>query len=135
MTESVEVYIEVEVKPTESPEKVKAAVENILSNAEFETREVDGKKFLLARAKGIESLVKLQTILRNDRIRDAARRAISRGATENSLIFYLNKQAAFVKHASFSDPVGESPLGPIKVIINSPDPKGVLDWLAPKTRR
>lgn len=132
---NVEVYVEVEVKPTESVEKVKRAVENIISDAEIEMREAEGKKFLSARARRIESLVRLQTILRNDRIRDAARKAIYKGATEKSLVFYLNKQAAFVKHVSFSGPEGESPLGPIKVTVCCADPKSVLDWLAPKTRR
>ena len=109
-------------------------MEHIVSDAQFEMREESGRRFMVAKAKGLESLLKLRTILRNESIRDAARRVMSKGATERSLVFYLNKQAAFVKHVSFSEPESESPLGPIKVTINCSDARAVLDWLAPKTR-
>ncbi|HID28682.1 MAG TPA: hypothetical protein EYP19_01610 [Desulfobacterales bacterium] len=43
----------------------------------------------------------------------------------------LNKQAAAVSKVSFTD--GESPLGPITVMIVSPSPEKVIDYLAPRT--
>jgi hypothetical protein len=45
----------------------------------------------------------------------------------------LNKQVAFAGHVSFSKEVAESPLGPIKVKIESENPRDLIDWLTPKT--
>jgi len=38
-----------------------------------------------------------------------------------------------VGHISFSEPVGESPLGPIRVEVRCEDPRELINWLAPKT--
>jgi predicted RNA binding protein with dsRBD fold (UPF0201 family) len=46
------------------------------------------------------------------------------------MIFYLNKQAAYAGHVSFSAPEGESPLGPIQVIVETENPEQLVDWLA-----
>ncbi len=57
----VSVHIETEINQTESEEKVKTAVTNILSNASI-TIKTEGKtKILNADAKGQESLSKLRT--------------------------------------------------------------------------
>jgi len=48
----------------------------------------------------------------------------------NRLVFYLNKQAAYAGHVSFSAPEGESPLGPIQVIIETENTDQLIDWLA-----
>jgi predicted RNA binding protein with dsRBD fold (UPF0201 family) len=50
----------------------------------------------------------------------------------NQLVFYLNKQAAYAGHVSFSAPDGESPLGPIQVIVETGNPDQLIDWLAGK---
>ncbi len=43
--------------------------------------------------------------------------------------FYLNKQAAFVEKIAICEKSDESPLGPIKVIITSPNIDGIIDWI------
>ena len=48
----------------------------------------------------------------------------------NRIVFFLNKQAAYAGHVSFSAPEGESPLGPIQVVIETENPEQVIDWLA-----
>lgn len=45
------------------------------------------------------------------------------------IVTFLNKQVAFAGHVSFCEPVGESPLGPIRVEIESEDLIGMIDWL------
>jgi predicted RNA binding protein with dsRBD fold (UPF0201 family) len=81
----------------------------------------------------MDTLTKLYNLLRRERIRDAARGVLYEGLSEKSIIFYLNKQVAYVGHVSFSKPVGESPLGPIKVEIQCDKPRELIDWLAPRT--
>jgi predicted RNA binding protein with dsRBD fold (UPF0201 family) len=50
----------------------------------------------------------------------------------NRIVFFLNKQAAYAGHVSFSAPEGESPLGPIQVILETENPEQLIDWLAGK---
>jgi len=129
----VSLHVEVEVNPTEDPEKVKRAVENVLSSVDFEVKPLKRGSLLVARARGMESLDKLCNLLRRERIRGVARAALFEGMEEKSITFYLNKQVAYVGHISFSEPVAESPLGPIKVHIQCENPQRLIDWLAPKT--
>jgi len=125
--------VEAEIHPTEDPERVKQAVENILWNPEFEVKPLDGDRLLTARAKGRESLTKIYNLLRRERIRDAARGLLFQGLRGKSLVFYLNKQVAYVGHLSFSEPEAESPLGPIKVQIQCEDPREIVEWLTKRT--
>src|SRR5207245_11563124 len=85
----------------------------------------------LARLHGntLESLEKFRTILQRDRIRAAARSQRFKGKEENRIVVFLNKQVAYVGHVSFSAPEGESPLGPIRLEIQTADPVAIIDWL------
>jgi len=129
----IAIVIETEINPTENPEKVKLAVENIFGAIEFEIHTRTQGSQLVARTKGTEGLTNLYNLLRRERIRDATRRVLFGGLDDNSITFYLNKQVAYAGHVSFSEPTGESPLGPIKVKITADNPRELIDWLAPRT--
>ena len=128
----ISVHIEVEINPTEDPKKVERAVENIFGQVDFEVKPQPCGSLLTAEAKGLDGLTKLQNLLRRERIRAAARGVLFDGLHGKSITFYLNKQVAFVGHVSFSQPVGESPLGPIKIEIRCDNPRELIDWLAPR---
>jgi hypothetical protein len=130
--DEINIRIEVEINPTEDSEKVKRAVENVFGQVNFEIKPQQRGSLLTAETKGLDGLTKLQNLLRRERIRAAARGVLFEGLRGNSITFYLNKQVAFVGHVSFSEPVGESPLGPIKVEIHCDNPKELIDWLAPR---
>jgi len=129
----VSVHVEVDVNPTEDVEKVKKAVENLFGNVEFEEKPKTRGSLLVVETTGLDELAILQNLLRRERIRAAARKVFFGGLSEKSIIFYLNKQVAYVSHISFSRPEGESPLGPIKVQIQCDRPRELIDWLAPRT--
>jgi hypothetical protein len=131
--DEIKVYVEAEVNPTESEEKVKQAIENIFGNVETKVQSIYNGGLLTAETKGLESLTKLYNLLRRERIRDATRRVLFDGLDGKTISFYLNKQVAFAGHVSFSKEVAESPLGPIKVKIECENPRELIDWLAPKT--
>ena len=133
--DEINVHIEVKVNPTEDLEKVKKAVENIFGNIEFKVTSEKRGSLLVAEAKNIDGLTTLRDLLRRERIRDAARGVFFEGLSKKSVVFYLNKQVAYVGHISFSAPVGESPLGPIKVQIRCDSPQELIKWLAPKTAK
>jgi len=131
--DEIEVQIEADINQTEDEVKVKLAVENMFSNLEFEVKLQRRGRLLTARTRGIDGLTKLYNLLRRNRIRDAARAVLFGGMSEHFIVFYLNKQVAYAGHVSFSQPAGESPLGPIKVEIRCDTPREIIDWLAPKT--
>ena len=129
----VTVFVETQINPTENEESVKAAVNNFLDNATITIKPSIKGSSLTAIAKGQDSLFKLRNLLHNDRIRDASRRLLFKSIRGNMISFYLNKQVAFVGHISFSEESAESPLGPIRVNIETDNPEQLIDWLAEKT--
>lgn len=131
--DQISVQVEADVNPTENEDKVKRAVENVFSNLELEVKSQRQGSLLIGRGKDMDSLATLYNLLRREKIRDAARRVLYGGLSGKSIVFYLNKQVAYVGHVSFSNPFGESPLGPIKVEIHCDDPLELIDWLAPRT--
>ena len=125
--------------PTESVEKVKTALLNMV-NVDAENvllEETDDHSEIIASGEGQNSLKKLLMLFRERRILGAARRKLRRGIRGNNRIyFYLNKQAAFVGNVSFVDEfTNESPLGPIEIEIDTNNPEKLIDWLTPRTRK
>ncbi|MEB2837387.1 MAG: hypothetical protein GSR80_000775 [Desulfurococcales archaeon] len=126
------VVVEAEVRPTESLEKVLAAVKSIVDIEDYHVEEAGRTKLLVATA-GIAGLRRLHRLLREQRILDAARSVLKRGAGQGRIVFYLHKQAATVGKISFVGGDQESPMGAIRVVIEHPEPERVIDWLAPPT--
>jgi uncharacterized protein len=129
----VTVFVEAEINPTESEDNVKAAVNNFLDNVSITIKPSIKGSTLTAVAKGQDSLFKLRNLMRNDRIRDASRRLLFKSIRGNMITFCLNKQVAFAGHISFSEETAESPLGPIRVNIETENPQQLIEWLAEKT--
>jgi predicted RNA binding protein with dsRBD fold (UPF0201 family) len=129
----VTVFVETEIYPTESEENVRTSITSFLDNTAITVKSVAKGSTLTAVAKGQESLIKLRNMLRNDRIRDAARRFLFKSIRGNMISFCLNKQVAFSGHISFSEQTAESPLGPIRVNIETDNAEQFINWLAEKT--
>ena len=127
--DDVTVHVETEVNPTEAEEKVKAALANVFGTLPIVTKPSNIGSLLVAEAKGREALENFRNLLRRDRIRNAARRVFFAGLRGKTISFFLNKQVAFAGHVSFSQETGESPLGPIKVVIECENPRELIDWL------
>ncbi len=129
----ITVTVETEIKPTESEEKVEAAVNNILASPSVTILSAQKDKILVAKSQGQDSLLKMRNLFRNDRIRDAARKALFRNMRGNTIKFCLNKQVASAGHISFSAETAESPLGPLYVTIETENPRQLIEWIAEKT--
>lgn len=84
---------------------------------------------VIVEGKDQSALERFRMILQRDRIRAAARSVLKRSTQGNRIVLYLNKQAAYAGHVSFSEPEGESPLGPIRIIIDGHNPEKLVDWL------
>jgi len=117
------IRIETQVRPTEDPVKVKAAVLNVFPDATF----VESEGILTAEA---VSMDRLREMFRTQRIRDTARSVLRGSRVGIEIRFSLNKQAAFVERANFAPP---SPMGQIDVAISDEEPESVIDYLTGKT--
>jgi hypothetical protein len=125
--------IEAEVNPTEDLEKVQSAIIRLFEPLKFQTKTVSQQTYVTAESSEPEPLAKFGLLLQKEQIRSAARRILLQGMTDRKITFFLNKQVAAAGHISFCKPSAESPLGPIKVEVDSTDPIELVDWLAPRT--
>jgi predicted RNA binding protein with dsRBD fold (UPF0201 family) len=130
--EDVSLHVEAEINPTESQEKVEQAIKNIFGDINLQVKPMHKASLMVGEGKGKESLTRLCDMLRRERIRSAARAVFIEGMDKRAIRFCLNKQVAYVGHVSFSKETAESPLGPIKVRIESGDPRELVEWLAPR---
>jgi predicted RNA binding protein with dsRBD fold (UPF0201 family) len=117
---SIDVSITVKVFPTEVGDRVKEAVLNIFPEAELRLTE----SFLTASTADLE---KFSTKLRDQRIRGSARTLLHHCVSGEEIVFFLNKQAAFVGKVNFTE--GDSVLGDIKVKIVTDEPEVIIDHL------
>ncbi len=128
-SENIFLEAEVEVRPSEDFEKVKIALSKVLKGP-IETVETGQNRFILRlNSNQRSSLEKLKMIIQRDRIRTAARAVLTRRIHGETLEVFLNKQVAHAGHVSFSQPEGESPLGPIRLVIRSSNLPDIVDWL------
>ena len=122
----LEITIETEVNPTEEVEKIKKAILSIFPDAKFKI--LVGE--LIAKSKSLENFGK---ILKEERIRDAARSVLLGNLYDDEVVFSINKQVATMGKISFS--VGNVPLGDIKITIRGENLKELIDIIAPDTRK
>jgi predicted RNA binding protein with dsRBD fold (UPF0201 family) len=127
--DDVTLYVEAEINPTETEDRVKQAVENMFGPMKTQMKPLRKGSILKAEAKGQEALIKLRNLLQREHIRAAARTVLLHGTERNSVNFCLNKQVAYVGHVSFATEPNESPLGPIKVEIKTGDPRKIIEYL------
>lgn len=123
------VSIDADVYPTEDPEKVLKAVQAIFPAMSFEVKWLDSFARVEGSAKGYGVLENLKRLLRERRIRAAARSILKSSIRDDALVFYLNKQAAYAGKVSFTEPFVESPLPPIRVRIKALNLEEVIGWL------
>ena len=111
------------VNPTEDLEKVIKAISNMFDYDEVEI----GEDYVLITGER-ESMERLKESLKNRQIRDTAETVLLRGVQGSEISFSLNKQAALVGVPTFVD--GElSPLGEIRVKIETDDVEGFIRWI------
>jgi len=113
------------LNPSEDPNKVKFAVENILSNCSIKIEKFSIK----ARSDDLHSLEKIQENIISMRSQRIYRRTLEKNLDYNSTWFYLNKQAAFAERIAICEKSDESPLGPIKLILTSTNIDKIIDWI------
>ena len=115
------------INPSEDIDKIRTAVSNVL----IDMNERIAGNSLIANSNNYESLSKIYEIVRAKNITKAYRRNLRQNMADDSTWFYLNKQAAFANVVALCDEDNQSPLGPIKIVLQSKNIRDVIDWLVP----
>jgi len=114
-----------QVNPSEDPQKIERAISNVLSNMDIYIKDDS----LKATSETLESLFHIHKTIRSRNIQKVYGRNLKRNLTDDSTWFYLNKHAAFVDVVALCENADESPLGPIKVILQSKHIENIIYWL------
>ena len=115
------------INPSEDIDKIRTAVSNVLIDMD---EKIVGNS-LIANSNNYESLSKIYEIVRAKNIKKVYRRNLRQNIVDDSTWFYLNKQAAFANVIALCDEDNQSPLGPIKIVIQSKNIRDVIDWFVP----
>ena len=124
---SIEVFCT--INPSEDLQKIETAILNIFPDIEINKNNMQ----ITGISKKIESLSRIFEIIHNRRITNVYRRTLNQNLSGNSTWFYLNRQAAYVDVIALCNEEDESPLGRIKIILDSQQIEHVIDWLTSYT--
>jgi len=113
------------INPSEDPKKVEQAITNVLVDVDIKI----SKETLTATSSSLESLEKIYEAIHSHQSKNAYRRQLNQNLRDNSSWFYLNKQAAYVNTIALCSESEESPLGPIKIVLNSKNIDTIIEWL------
>ena len=131
----IRVQVEVPVHATESQDKVRRALSNVIFGMSFSERVGDQVKYLEGVSDGLDSLSQIQRHLKDQAMSAFAKKVLLKSVIdENHLRFYLNKQAAFMGVVHFCESKNESPLGPITVEIQSDDVNSIIDYVTGQSK-
>lgn len=113
------------VFPSEDFKKIKKCILNIFSNIDFKI----SNDSIEATSFSLDSLEKIREVMHSRKSQNSYRRQLNHNLVDNTTWFYLNKQAAFVNVVALCSEADESPMGPIKVIIESNNVENIIEWL------
>jgi predicted RNA binding protein with dsRBD fold (UPF0201 family) len=119
----IKIALYADIKPTEDPDKVKQAIQNLFPDAQIDIQNTK----LEAHS---NTLDRFRELLKRQRIRDSARSQLLNGCGENTIIFKLNKQLAYMNKINFA--VVNHPLGEITAHITCDNPHELIDHLTNK---
>ena len=113
------------INPSEDPKKVEQAITNILVDVDVKIT----NESLRVTSTSLESLQKIYEAINSHHSKNAYRRQLNQNMSDESSWFYLNKQAAFANSIALCSESEESPLGPIKIVLNSKNIQAIIEWL------
>ena len=123
MNQKTTIQVFCQINPSEDPDKVKIAVNNIFPDIKLETFDTE----IIGKTTNFSSLSQISKSIHEKNIKNAYQRILKNNNDGESTWFYLNKQAAFVNTVALCSEANESSLGPIKVILRSNDIEQVIE--------
>jgi len=122
---SCKIEITSSINPSEDPQKIEMAILNIFPSAKIK---IDNFS-ITSNSKDLNLLEKIYDVIHLNQSQKIYQRQLEKNLDNDSTWFYLNKQAALVGTVVLCEEADESPLGPIKVVLTSPNIDSILDWL------
>ena len=122
---SCKVQVSCQINPSEDPSKVKTAVLNIFPDLEISISD----ELLIGKSNDMDTLSNISESIHSKNTKNIYQRILKKNSNENSTWFYLNKQAAFVSRVALCSESDESPLGPIKVVLEGNDIENIIQSL------
>jgi|TARA_A100001234_G_scaffold19641_1_gene15611 predicted RNA binding protein with dsRBD fold (UPF0201 family) len=123
MNQKTTIQIFCQINPSEDPEKVKLAVNNIFPDMELEVSDTQ----IVGKTNNFSVLSPISKSIHEKNIKNTYQRILKNNNDGDSTWFYLNKQAAFVNSVALCSEANESSLGPIKVVLRSNDIEQVIE--------
>ena len=123
MNQKTTIQIFCQINPSEDPEKVKLAVNNIFPEMELEVSDTQ----IVGKTNNFSVLSPISKSIHEKNIKNTYQRILKNNNDGDSTWFYLNKQAAFVNSVALCSEANESSLGPIKVVLRSNNIEQVID--------
>ena len=123
MNQKTTIQIFCQINPSEDPEKVKLAVNNIFPEMELEVSDTQ----IVGKTNNFSVLSPISKSIHEKNIKNTYQRILKNNNDGDSTWFYLNKQAAFVNSVALCSEANESSLGPIKVVLRSNDIEQVVE--------
>jgi predicted RNA binding protein with dsRBD fold (UPF0201 family) len=122
---SCKIEITSSLNPSEDPQKIEMAILNIFPSAKIK---IDNFS-ITSNSKDLNLLEKIYDVIHLNQSQKIYQRQLEKNLDNDSTWFYLNKQAALVGTVVLCEEADESPLGPIKIVLTSPNIDSILDWL------
>ena len=123
MNQKTTIQIFCSINPSEDPDKVKTAVNNIFPDVELETSNTE----ISGTTNNFSVLSQISKSIHEKNVKNTYQRILKKNNDGESTWFYLNKQAAFVNTVALCSEANESSLGPIKIILRSNNIEQVID--------
>jgi len=123
MNQKTTIQIFCTINPSEDPDKVKTAVNNIFPDVELETSDTE----ISGKTNNFSVLSQISKSIHEKNVKNTYQRILKKNNDGESTWFYLNKQAAFVNTVALCSEANESSLGPIKIILRSNNIEQVID--------
>ena len=115
MKNNLTVRIETYLSLSEDYTKVLLSLNNITCNCQFTLN----NNIIYSENSNLNSLVKIFNQIRDKQTFSILRRLLNKNKYKNQTWFLLNKQAAFMNKVVLCGDESDSPLGPIKIILES----------------
>lgn len=125
--EKAEIIARTVLLPCEDKSKVEQALLNVVQGDIYQ-EEINGEKYLVIQTSGREKVERIFNHFRNRQVLAALRKFLVTYSSDDEIVFYLHKQAAFKGALSLTEP-GESPGGEIIVSIKVERAMEVIRWL------
>lgn len=119
-----------DLNPSEDESQVRRALSNLFADMIFSL----DRGIICAHSDTIRCLEGVREQVHNRQTASSLARQIRHNTNGDSFWFYLNKQAASASVAAVCETADESPLGPIRVSVQSADIGQAAQWIAPAGR-